>query len=132
MKLVKMQEDVIGTEKEVDGGNWISRRILSRKDGMGFSLHETIIKAGTETHIWYKNHLEAVYCIEGNGEVETLKDGKVWKIDVGTTYVLDEHDEHLLRGGTEDMRVVCVFNPPLTGREVHDENGVYPLIEDDE
>jgi len=21
-----------------------------------------------------------------------------------------------------------VFNPPVTGREVHDENGVYPLI----
>jgi L-ectoine synthase len=25
---------------------------------------------------------------------------------------------------------VCVFNPPLTGREVHDENGVYPLVEE--
>ncbi len=30
------------------------------------------------------------------------------------------------------MRMVCVFNPPLTGREVHDEKGIYPLIEDDE
>jgi L-ectoine synthase len=26
------------------------------------------------------------------------------------------------------MRTVCVFNPPVTGREVHDEDGVYPLI----
>ncbi|RUQ01522.1 L-ectoine synthase, partial [Microbacterium sp. HSID17254] len=26
---------------------------------------------------------------------------------------------------------VCVFNPPVTGREVHDENGVYPLITED-
>jgi L-ectoine synthase len=26
------------------------------------------------------------------------------------------------------MRTVCVFNPPVTGREVHDERGVYPLI----
>jgi L-ectoine synthase len=25
-----------------------------------------------------------------------------------------------------------VFNPPVTGREVHDENGVYPLITVDE
>jgi L-ectoine synthase len=24
--------------------------------------------------------------------------------------------------------MVCVFNPALTGREVHDEDGVYPLI----
>jgi len=26
------------------------------------------------------------------------------------------------------MRMLCVFNPPVTGQEVHDENGVYPLI----
>jgi len=25
--------------------------------------------------------------------------------------------------------MLCVFNPPVTGREVHDENGVYPLVE---
>jgi L-ectoine synthase len=29
------------------------------------------------------------------------------------------------------MRTVCVFNPPVTGREVHDENGVYPLIKEE-
>ena len=28
--------------------------------------------------------------------------------------------------------MVCVFNPPLTGREVHDERGVYPLLTEDE
>jgi L-ectoine synthase len=26
------------------------------------------------------------------------------------------------------MRVLCVFNPPVTGQEVHDEHGVYPLL----
>ena len=81
-------------------------------------------------HIWYQNHLEAVYCIEGNGEIETVKDGKIYKIEAGTMYALDKNDEHYLRGGTEDMRMVCVFNPPLTGKETHDENGVYPLIEE--
>lgn len=131
MKIVKLA-DILGTEKDVDGGTWVSRRLLSRKDNMGFSLHDTVIKAGTETHIWYQNHLEAVYCIEGDGEVETLADGKKYKITPGTVYALDKHDNHMLRGGSEDMRVVCVFNPPLTGKEVHDENGVYPVIEDDE
>jgi L-ectoine synthase len=28
--------------------------------------------------------------------------------------------------------MVCVFNPPCTGREVHDENGVYPLLVEDD
>ena len=31
-----------------------------------------------------------------------------------------------------DVRTVCVFNPPCTGREVHDENGVYPLLTEED
>lgn len=26
------------------------------------------------------------------------------------------------------LRMLCVFNPPVVGTEVHDENGVYPLV----
>ncbi|MFG6149697.1 ectoine synthase [Halobacillus sp. B23F22_1] len=129
MKVVKL-EDVLGTENEVKGDNWTSRRLLLKKDGMGYSVHDTTIKAGTETHIWYQNHLEAVYCIEGDGEVETIKDGKVWQIKANEIYALDENDEHLLRANT-DMRMVCVFNPPITGTETHDENGVYPIVDDE-
>lgn len=129
MKVVKL-EDIIGTDQDVQSENWNSRRLLLAGDGMGYSVHDTIIKAGTETHIWYQNHLEAVYCIEGEGEVVTLKDNKVHPISTNSIYALDKYDEHLLRAKTE-MRMVCVFNPPITGREVHDENGVYPLVEDD-
>ncbi|MEK9767238.1 MAG: ectoine synthase, partial [Thalassolituus sp.] len=32
----------------------------------------------------------------------------------------------LLRA-SKDMQMACVFNPPLNGKEVHDENGVYAL-----
>lgn len=124
MKIVNL-EDVKGSEQEVDAGNWTSRRLLMKDDNMGYSVNDTIIRAGTETHIWYQNHLEAVYCIEGEAEVETLKDNKTYRITPGTLYALDEHDEHLLRG-IKDARMICVFNPPLSGREVHDENGVYP------
>ncbi|WP_078551874.1 ectoine synthase [Bacillus alkalicellulosilyticus] len=130
MKVVKL-EDIIGTEQDIEGGNWNSRRLILKKDNMGYSVHDTIIRAGTETHIWYQNHLEAVYCIEGEGEVETLADNKVHPISANTLYALDEHDEHLLRAKT-DMRMICVFNPPITGREVHDENGVYPADTEEE
>jgi L-ectoine synthase len=130
--IVKKLNDIIGSEHDVDDKNWNSRRLLLKKDGMGFSLHDTIIRAGTETHIWYQNHLEAVYCIEGEGEVELVKDGSIHPVKAGTVYALDEHDEHLLRAFSTDMRMVCVFNPPVTGKEVHDENGVYPVDEDDE
>jgi len=129
--IVRSLEDVMGTERDVATPHWISRRLLLKRDGMGFSLHETTVYPGTETSIWYANHLEAVYCIEGEGEVETLADGIVHPIRPGVVYALDRHDKHLLRARTR-MRLVCVFNPPLTGREVHDENGVYPLVKDDE
>ncbi|GIN91542.1 L-ectoine synthase [Siminovitchia terrae] len=127
--IVRTLEEVIGTDNEVKADNWVSRRLLLKDDNMGFSYHDTIIYAGTETHIWYKNHLEAVYCVGGEGEIETISDGKVYPIKDGTMYALDKNDEHYLRA-TKDMRMICVFNPPLTGRETHDKDGVYPLVED--
>lgn len=130
--IVRHINEIIGSDKEVHapGDQWISRRMLLKSDGMGFSFHETIIKAGTKTHIHYQNHLEAVYCVAGNGMIEEISNGKIHEIKDGTMYALNEHDEHYLHGGTEEMRLICVFNPPITGKEVHDEEGVYPLIED--
>ncbi len=127
--IVRRVSDVRGTERDVHAPNWVSRRLLLKRDGMGFSLHETIIHAGTETSMWYRHHLEAVFCVEGEGEVETLADGAIHSITPGTLYALDRHDKHVLRART-DMRLVCVFNPPLTGAEVHDEEGVYPITEE--
>ncbi|HOW57284.1 MAG TPA: ectoine synthase [Smithellaceae bacterium] len=128
--LVRKIEEIKATDREVfaENKNWVSRRLLLKKDNMGFSLHETIIFAGTETHIWYKHHLEAVYCVEGEGEIETVADGKVYRITPGTMYALNNHDEHYLRG-RKDMRLICVFNPPLTGTEVHLPDGSYPANE---
>ena len=45
-------------------------------------------------------------------------------------YILDKHDEHYLRAYQDkEMVMACVFNPPITGKETHDENGVYPLVD---
>lgn len=128
--IVRNIEEIKGSKREVtaENNNWISRRLLLKRDGVGFSLNETIIYEGTETYIWYKNHVEAVYCIEGEGEVELVDDNKVYSITPGTLYVLNKHEKHLLRA-KKRMRLVCVFNPPLVGSEVHQEDGSYPLIE---
>ncbi|WP_088549684.1 ectoine synthase [Paenibacillus aquistagni] len=126
--IVKHLDHIVNTEDDIDTSTWNSRRLLLKKDGMGFSMHDTLIKAGTETLIWYRNHVEAVYCVEGEGEIEVV-DGETYPIRPGTLYALDGHEKHLLRAKSQ-MRMVCVFNPPLTGREVHDPEGVYPLIED--
>jgi L-ectoine synthase len=131
--IVRSINDLQGTDREVHAPTWVSRRFLLRRDGMGFSFHETIIYAGTETYMWYRNHLESVYCVEGEGELEEVANGKKHIILPGTMYALDRHDKHIVRAKS-NLRLLCVFNPPCTGKEVHDEEGVYPLIreEDDE
>ncbi len=180
--IVRSLEDAERTDRRVVAGNWESTRLLLKGDGMGFSFHITTIYPGTETCIWYKNHLESVFCIEGEGEVEVLEElagdsgthgggadgggedgrwsdggvldggdlgdgsgdgvsqgvkgdggegdgrngGKIYRIAPGTIYILDRHDRHLLRARTP-LKLACVFNPPLCGKEVHDPDGAYPL-----
>jgi len=99
--------------------------MLLADDNMGFSFHITTIFADTETHMHYKNHLESVYCISGKGEIKDLATGQTHQITPGTLYVLDKHDKHILYA-FEELSLACVFNPPVTGREVHDADGAYP------
>ena len=124
MKVVRLQ-DIIGTKREVANESWTSRRLFVRRDGLGFSLHETVVPPGAEMELWYKNHLEAVYCVAGNGTLQEMESGEVHQIEDGTAYALDSHDRHILRGGTEPMRLICVFNPPVSGTEKPDEEGSY-------
>jgi len=107
-------------------GNWESTRLLLKDDEMGFSFHITTIYKDADFGMHYKNHLESVYCISGEGEVETLKDGKKYSIQPGTIYILNKNDKHVLRAFSE-MKMACVFNPPLNGKEVHNAEGAYEL-----
>jgi L-ectoine synthase len=123
--IVRRLDEIQGTEREVSAETWTSRRLLLADDEMGFSMHDTLIHAGTETIIWYKHHVEAVYCIAGEGEIQLLPDGPVYPLEAGVIYALDGNEKHALRA-KEELRMVCVFNPAVTGREVHDADGAYP------
>ncbi|MFT6863529.1 MAG: L-ectoine synthase [Akkermansiaceae bacterium] len=109
-------------------GDWESTRLLLKQDGMGFSFHITTIYAGAQFQMHYQNHLESVYCLSGEGQVETLDDGDKYVIVPGTLYNLNRNDRHILRALSE-MKLACVFNPPLTGKEVHNAEGAYELEE---
>ena len=116
--------------KTVEWGNGLSRRFLLEADGMGYTLTDTTVRQGTKTLIEYKNHLEACYCIEGSGSVIEM-DGTEHKITPGVMYALDKRDPHWLLGGeNEDLRLVCMFTPALTGDEAHrlSESGVHPSV----
>ncbi len=129
--IVRTLQDIVGTDKEVGAETWTSRRLLLAPDGVNFSLHDTVLFAGTTTEMCYRNHVEAVYCIEGRGRLEDLDHDTVHDLAPGTLYVLDGHERHRVVADT-DLRMVCVFDPPVTGREVHDPSGAYPLPEADD
>lgn len=123
--IVRRLNEAEKTERRVVAENWESVRLVLANDNMGYSFHITTIYAGTATEMEYRNHLETVYCMSGEGTVETLADGQIHAIEPGAVYVLDKHDRHILRARTE-LKLACVFNPPVTGQEVHDETGAYP------
>ena len=127
---VRAVDDLTDTDRDIQTPNWRSKRIVLAKEGVGFSVHETTLYAGTVNDFWYANHIEAVFIVEGEGELLDKETGETHQLRPGSLYLLDKHDHHQVRPRT-DMRTVCVFNPPVTGREVHDENGVYPLISEE-
>ena len=125
--IVRTIGNITDTEADIKTENWRSKRIVLAKEKVGFSVHETTLYAGTVNQFWYPNHVEAVFVVEGEGEITDLATGRIHQLAPGSLYLLNDHDKHEVRPRTE-MRTVCVFNPPITGREVHDESGVYPLV----
>lgn len=124
--IVRTLQRASRSERRIVTDNWESVRLLLESDGLGFSLHVTTIYAGTTTPMWYRYHMEAVLCLAGEGEIQTLDGDAVYPVKAGTVYALNRHEKHVLRARTA-MRMVCVFNPPLKGKEVHDASGSYPL-----
>ncbi len=89
---------------------------------MGVTLVDGLLEPGFDMVLWQKNHLEACYCIKGEGTVEELDSGRVREIKAGTLYAMNNHDRHRIRA-TIRMRFICTLVPPLTGSEVHDADG---------
>lgn len=126
---VKQIKDLIGTDSEVpfDNGNNVSIRPVLAKDGLGFSVHKTIIPKGGPYHWHYTHHLEACYCIQGKGVLKDLKTKVEYNITPDTIYLLDNHDDHTFEA-LEDIILISIFNPPVTGKEVHREDGSYDIV----
>jgi len=105
--------------KTVEWGNGLSRRFLLDADQIGYTITDTVVRAGTKSLLQYRNHLESCYCIEGSGEVVDM-DGVSHPITPGTLYALNDHDAHyLIASQHEDLRLICVFTPALKGDEAH-------------
>jgi len=127
MKIISLGE-IKNTKHEVHcpKGGFVSYRFLVEKDNMGFSLHKTCIPTGDVQHWHYKNHLEACYCVAGKGVLTDLATMTAYIIEPDVLYVLDKNDDHTFKA-LDDVVLLCVFNPPVVGEEVHNEDGEYEL-----
>ncbi len=124
---VRKLEDLRGTSfwKELCDGQARSARLLTSRDGMGFSLSDVRVASGQGTTLWYKHHWEANYIVAGRGLLTDVNRGDRWTLTPGTLYTVGPTDRHMIEPG-EEMHVVSVFAPPVTGNEVHDDDGAYP------
>lgn len=119
---VRSLEDVEKAGFLIEWGAGTSHRMLTAQDAMGFTVCRTVVRAGTESLLQYRNHLEACYCVSGRGNVEDME-GKFYPVKPGDIYVLNKHDKHYLRADEDaDMVLISVFNPPLQGTERHNLN----------
>jgi len=129
MKVVNIKK-LTGTDRDVHcpNGGFRSVRGLLASDGMGFSVHKTIIPPGGAQHWHYKHHYEACYCIDGVGVLTNLATMEEHTITPDVMYVLDQHDDHTFRAITPVV-LISIFNPPCTGHEVHGPDGSYSPAE---
>ncbi|MBP2562491.1 L-ectoine synthase [Neorhizobium galegae] len=123
--IVRHIDDLRNTEQFVSTDKFTSTRLIIKADGMGYSVHHTLVQEGTEIPCHYKDHLETNYCIAGEGEVLDVETGAVHQIRIGTMYALNKHDEHVLRATKGTLHLICVFNPALAGAERHNPDGGY-------
>jgi L-ectoine synthase len=111
-----------GMEKVLADGQVRSARFLTADDGLGFTLSDVRLKGVGEQECWYKNHWEANYILDGEGEVSDLTTGEAWKMEPGMMYCVGPKDRHSMHAHT-DLHLISVFNPALAGDEMHDEDG---------
>ncbi|ABK76021.1 ectoine synthase [Mycolicibacterium smegmatis] len=123
--IVRTTDEITGTDRDVSVGTWRSKRIILADDKVGFSFHETTIESNSVNEYRYEHHVEAVWVIEGTGTLTDLETGVEYPLAPGTMYLLNGHERHRVTCD-QQLRMLCVFNPPVTGQEVHDETGAYP------
>jgi L-ectoine synthase len=114
--IIRSVSEVVGTERDVHGEGWRSRRLVLAGDGIGYSVHETTLEAGIELHFEYRHHRETVYCVEGEGSVEDVASGRRATLRPGSMYSAGVGEPHVVHTDTQ-VKVLCVFTPALTGTE---------------
>jgi mannose-6-phosphate isomerase-like protein (cupin superfamily) len=122
MKVINLNE--LDESRKVKFNAGISNRILLDSDKMGYTLTKTIIEPNIKSFWHYKNHLESCYCVSGKATLTNATTGETFDIHEDVTYVLDKNNPHYFEAHEKTI-LICVFNPPLKGSEIHQADGSY-------
>lgn len=127
MKVINLNS--IEESRKVKFHAGVSNRILLESDGMGYTMTKTVIEPNNKQFQHYKNHLESCYCVSGLATLTNAITGEEFEIKPDVTYVLDKNDPHYFEAH-ETTTLICVFNPPLKGQEIHQDDGSYAVDND--
>ena len=119
------QLEAQGRVVSISHGNSSAVRLLTKSDGVGFSVSEARASAGKSSDLWYKNHWEANLILDGTLDVTDHASGDTHRLEPGALYLVGPADRHRIEAA-DGVHLISVFNPPLTGSERHDEDGGYP------
>ena len=83
--IYKTIEDLAGTKNEtvLTGGQAVTRRFLLEEDGVGFTVSDITVAAGQVADLWYKNHIESNYVIEGEGTLTDKETSREYPLRPG-------------------------------------------------
>ena len=114
-----------GHYSEAPDGSRSIAHIVTRSDEVGFSYSDVHLRRGYRSDHRYKHHRTASLVLEGTLEVTDRANGRVDRLGPGGLYCVGPGDGHQL-SAVEDVHMISIFNPPLTGQETLDADGGYP------
>lgn len=128
MKVISGAElEAMNRVMEFTPGGFFSHRFLLAEDGMGFTVTRTVVPANGPQRWHYPEHLEACYCVAGEGELVNVSTGERHVIKPDTLYAVDNHDEHTFEAIGGPVTLICVFTPALRGNEAHKDGHDYSV-----
>lgn len=125
--LVRTPDDVraAGRVAELNGGSDSIAHIIVRDDQVGFSYSDVRLKPGHRSEHRHKHHTTASLVLEGALAVTERVNGQTHRLGPGGLYCAGPEVVHTIHA-IDEVHMISVFNPPLTGRESLDADGGYP------
>jgi len=115
----------LGRTVELADGRATSTRLITARDGIGFSLAFVTLEEGLTFDLWYKHHWETNVILDGSVLLSDCERGNSWHLNHDSVYMVGPTDRHRLKAHTP-LEVLSVFCPSVNGDENHDADGSYP------